>query len=316
MDHSSCRDLVARLAEQEQIELQRAYGRIEQRKRFKKHSSQPILDRRPRSNLYLDESGKSVVEPIAPSFFALGGIALAQEKVDDYRVAADEIKLEFFSTTDITFHEPAMRDHNGPYYFDGDSRKQREFSQAIDDLVDNTDFAAFGVGVRKTAFEQDFVASGVDPYLPTDAYSVAIVLLLERYVDFLAHTSQPRFGRVIFESQGPLEDAYHQLEFARTLLDGSQWVSASAFRNWLEPGLRFTPKQGSDPTELSDMLSRDIYEWIRGECRGIPKRWDLFGRKIYCRGDGKMGKFGVKVFPDSDIRETIERHRTTCGAMP
>ena len=27
-----------------------------------------------------------------------------------------------------------------------------------------------------------------------------------------------------------------------------------------------------------------------------------------------MGKFGVKVFPDSDIREAIELHRRDCGA--
>lgn len=106
-----------------------------------------------------------------------------------------------------------------------------------------------------------------------------------------------------------MEDAFHQLEYARTLLEGSQWVPDSAFRNWLEPGLQFTPKQGSDPTELADMLSREIYEWIRSGCAVAPLRWNLFSRRIYCRGDGQMGKFGVKVFPDSDIRDRIEAHR-------
>lgn len=313
-DPATCHDLVVKLAAQEQIELQRSIGRIEPRKRFKKHSSQPLLDRRPRSRLYIDESGKSVVEPINPSYFALGAVAFPEEKVDDYVVAADEIKRQFFGTTELTFHEPAMRFHDGLYYFDGDASKQTDFEQTIDQLVRTSDFVAFGVGVRKTAFERDFVAAGIDPYLPTDAYSVAIVMLLERYIDFLATNSPPRFGRVIFESQGPLEDAYHQLEFARTLLDGSQWVPSSAFRNWLEPGLRFTPKQGSDPTEVADMLSRDLYEWIKGDCRNVPKRWALFGEKMYCRGDGKAGKFGIKVFPDSDIRALIEQHRASCGA--
>lgn len=27
-----------------------------------------------------------------------------------------------------------------------------------------------------------------------------------------------------------------------------------------------------------------------------------------------MGKFGIKVFPDSDIRDRIEKHRQECGA--
>jgi hypothetical protein len=217
-DADKCHDLIAELAKQEQIELQRSIGRIEPRKRFRKHSSQPLLDRRPRSKLFIDESGKSVVEPINPSFFALGAVAFAEEKVDDYVVAADEIKRQFFGSIDLTFHEPAMRNHDGPYYFGGDTDKQRDFQQAVDYLVRASDFVAFGVGVRKTAFERDFVGAGIDPYLPTDAYSVAIVMLLERYIDFLATQTMPRFGRAIFESQGPLEDVYHQLEFARTLL--------------------------------------------------------------------------------------------------
>ncbi len=141
-------------------------------------------------------------------------------------------------------------------------------------------------------------------------------MLIERYIDFLASQSVRRLGRVIFESQGTVEDATHQLEFARLLLDGSQWVPDSAFRGWLETGLRFQPKCGSDPMELADMFARDLYEWIRDDCDKIPKRWELFGKKIYCRGDGTMGKFGLKVFPDADIREKIDNHRKACGAVP
>lgn len=314
-DATPCTELINALARQEQNELLRAFGRIEPRKRFKTHSSHPLLEQRPRSNLYIDEAGKSFPQPaIIPDFFALGAIALPEEEADNYCVAANDLKLEFFGTTKITFHEPDMREHVGPYYFSGDATRQREFDEAIDGLVAKTDFRAFGVGVRKTAFDREFLATGIDPYLPTDAYAVAIIMLLERYIDFLATNPAKRLGRVTFESQGPLEDAYHQLEYARTLLEGSQWVPESAFRNWLEPGLRFTVKQGSDPMELADMLSRDLYEWVRGACAVNPKRWDVFSRKIYCRGDGRMGKFGVKVFPDSDIRDAVEAHRAACGA--
>ena len=122
-------------------------------------------------------------------------------------------------------------------------------------------------------------------------------------------------GRVIFESQGPLEDAIHQLEYARVLIDGSQWVHPSAFRNWLEPGCRFQPKSGSDPGEIADMFARDLFEWIRGDCLSEPRRFELFSRKIYCREDGAMGKFGIKVFPDSDIRDNVLKHREKCGAV-
>lgn len=310
-------ELIRSLAELEQIELQRAYGRIESRKRFKPHVGHPLLEKRRRSMLYIDESGKSVpgTNPTSqPEVFALGGVAMPEEAVDDYCAAADEIKLRFFGDTNITFHEPLMRNREELYYFGGDEDKQLAFDEAINELVANTHFVAFGVGIRKEAYAREFVDTGLDPYLPTDVYALAIIMLLERYIDFLSSSDIKRLGRVTFESQGPKEDAYHQLEYARVLLDGSQWVPDSAFRSWLETGLRFSTKTGSSPLELADMMSRDLYEWVRGECNVEPKRWSLLSDKVHCRDDGRMGKFGVKVFPDSDIRERVEAHRANCGA--
>lgn len=318
-DTHACSKLIKDLAEKEQIELHRSQGRIEPRTRFKKkHSGHPLLEKRPRNLLYIDESGKSIpqpLNPLHPPFFALGAIAMKQEEVDNYCVAADAIKLKFFGRKDFSFHEPHMRNREDHYYLGGDKKRQQEFDKAIDGLVKESDFVAFGVGVRKDGFEKEFVATGIDPYLPTDVYALAILMLLERYIDFLAHKSESRLGRVTFESQGPLEDAHHQLEYARLLIDGSQWVPDAAFRSWLETGARFEPKlRGSDPMELADMLSRDLYEWIRGGCSVTPKRWEIFSGKIYCRDDGKSGKFGVKVFPDSGIRHLVEAHRVHCGA--
>lgn len=314
-DDERCTQLIRSLAKEEQKQLQKSHGRIESRKRFKPHSSNPVRENRPPSFLYIDENGKSGIEPNVkgPSFFALTAVAMVEEDIAPYCVAADQIKTEFFGRTDLTFHEPYMRNREGPYGFGGDENRQQEFDEALEQLVEKTNFVAFGVGVRKDAFVEDFVKTEVDPYLPTDVYALSIIMLLERYIDFLSSSEVTRFGKVTFESQGPKEDAYHQLEYARTLLDGSQWVPESAFRSWLETGLRFTPKQGSEPMELADMFSRDLYEWVRSEGASKPKRWEQFSRKIHCRGDGKMGKFGVKVFPDSDIRNIVEKHREEHG---
>ena len=313
-DADACNEVIKAVTAQEQIELLRAHGRISGRKRFKRHSNYALLDGRPRSMLYIDEGGRSFIDRHGTnSFFSLGGVAMTEDEASKYRAAADKIKQTFFGRTDVTFHEPDMRHRDGSFRFNSVQR-QLEFDAAIDQLVEQTDFVAFGVGVRKRAFKKEFIDSGIDPYLPTDAYAVAIVMLLERYIDFLAHSATKRFGRVVFEGIGAKEDAYHQLEYARIILDGTQWVPDAAFRNWLQPGLIFEPKRGSHPLEISDMLCRDLYEWTRDRCKRTPRRWHLFSKKIYCRGDGMMGTFGVKVFPDSDIRDRIEAHRRQCGA--
>jgi len=237
---------------------------------------------------------------------------LPESAAATYVAAADRVKKDFFGTTDMTFHEPLMRHRKGPYYFAGDTSRQAAFETAVDQLVSDADLVAFGVGVRKAAFERELAEAGLSPYFPADAYAVAIMLLLERYVDALATAAEPMPGRLVFESQDPKEDAYHQLEYARLLLYGSQWVPDASFRNWLETGARFLPKCFSHPLELADMFSRDLYEWIRDDCAVEPRRWRLWSPKIYCRADGMMGKFGAKVYPDADIREAIMAHREQC----
>ncbi len=314
-DETLCDELLKSIVRQEAIELQRAHGRIESRNRFKRGVPYSLLEGRPVSNLYVDESGRSNPGYIPGlGFFSLGAVALTEEEADTYCDRADEIKVRFFGNTQLTFHEPNMRNRAGEFYFGNNEHEQGAFDDAIAGLIEETDFVAFGVGIRKQAFAKEFAEAGLDPYLPSDVYVIAISMMLERYVDFLANSPEKRMGRLTFEGQGAKEDAYHQLEYARLLIEGTQWVSDKGFRQWLETGLRFTPKRGSHPTELADMLSRDLFEWTRDDCESSPKWWELFSRKMYCRGDGRMGKFGVKVFPDSDIREAIELHRRGCGA--
>lgn len=305
-DASPARALTSSITTAAQTELLRAAGHIEPRKRFK--GGRLVRVKFPeREYLYVDESGKSF--PSSTEWFALGGVAMSGTEARAYGLRANKIKREFWGHTDITFHEPHMRRRSDTFDFGGDVAKQHAFDEAIDQLIADTAFVVFGVGVRKRAFAE-FVASGADPYLPTDMYATAIQMLLERYVDHRATSGLARsFSRVVFESQGELEDAIHQREFADVLINGTQWVSASAFRQWLDTGLNFTWKRGSDPMELADMVSRDIYEWLESGCTEYPGRWEALSKKIYCRDDGAQGKFGVKVFPDSDIRAIVERHR-------
>ncbi len=314
-DCSLCDQLANEIKRQETAAVQKSGGRIDSRRIKKFGTGQPLQDGRTTNLLYIDESGTSAPNPNQP-YFALGGIAITQEAADAYGIAADAIKQHFFGRTDITFHEPLMRRNNEIYFFGGDTGKQAAFDQALDELVKNTPFVTLGSAVRKLAFQQEFAQTGIDPYLPTNSYVVAIIMILERYVDFLASQQIPLLGRVLFESLGPKEDAIHQMEYARILIEGTQWVSGSDFRQWLETGLRFQTKCGSNPGELADMFSRDLFEWVSGDCQVTPKRWHLFCEKAHSREDGLRGKFGIKVFPDSDIRDAVMQHRQQYQPLP
>ena len=149
----------------------------------------------------LMKMAKSNPEPLAgPTFFSLGAIAVKPDDAASYINAADKLKNEFFGRVDFTFHEPYMRNHDGLYYFNGDEVQQNAFDDAINNLIRSTPFVAFGVGVRKHAYAS-FMDRELDPYLPTDAYSLAIDLLMERYVDYLATGEEKVMGRVTLKAK-------------------------------------------------------------------------------------------------------------------
>lgn len=234
---------------------------------------------------------------------------MSSEEVKTYESKMDDFKRRHFGRTDVTLHEPDIRNGDGVFSFESSTWRQQQFRQHLGELLASLDFKVFAVGVRKRAFAKDFLGAALDPYLPHDVYALALHLLLERYVDFLAHAPDSPRGRLTLEAQGPREDAEHQRAYVEILLDGTQWVSGSDFQKYLETGLRFEPKSGSRPTELADMVARDLFEWIRSECREPPATWSIWESKVYQRGDLRMGKYGLKVFPDSDIRERIENQR-------
>ena len=268
-----------------------------------------MREKRPLNWLFLDEGGTAQPArgPESTAWFALAGVAMTLDQAQSYEAAADNLKREFFGHTDITLHEPLMRTHRQDFSFGGDEFRQRSFCEAVDRLVADTPFVAFAVGLRK--WELAAETEPPDSYLPSGAYEIAMHLMLERYVDYLHHDGQDWRGRLTLEAQGSREDAEHQQAYVELLLNGTQWVPDSAFRNYLETGVRFVGKRGSHPTELSDMLARDVFEWVRSGCRHQPRRWPIFEEKFYGRGDLRRGKFGLKIFPADGVEEWVEAQR-------
>ena len=285
---------------------------VEGRKTYprKRHQSRSV-GQVPKRFLFIDEAGRAEqsLSKRGDDWFALGAVSMTGEAVDRYIQEADYIKTMFLSDSAVTFHEPEMRQRTLMFHFGGDCRKQEQFDEALAALISNSEFTAFGVGIRKGSLSTLRNRNVGDPYLPLEVYDLGLHLLVERYVHYLAYNPARLRASIVMESQEAHPDALHQLTVSETIAQGTQWVSPKGFQRYLNPGVEFVRKRGSHPTELADMLTRDIFEWIRTDCASEPLRWDLFGEKFYRRGDLQRGKFGLKVFPDSDIRDAVEAHR-------
>jgi hypothetical protein len=82
-------------------------GRVMSRLSTKK-TGHPLLSTRSLNSLYLDESGTAAIHPAVP-VFALGGVSVKEEDEATYVRDADALKMKFFGSTGITFHEPYMQ---------------------------------------------------------------------------------------------------------------------------------------------------------------------------------------------------------------
>jgi hypothetical protein len=302
--------------DQELTERQKSQGRIEGRGRLKARSGAPLTENRPVRHVFLDESGSSAFSTKETTpVFVLGAVSMTEKSVSDYVKECDALKQYFFGTSEITFHEPHMRRRNGPFGFGGDKDKAEAFDRSWAELLDKTQFTAFAVGIRKNRFDDLFRQAGVEPFDRSDLYVIAIMLMTERVVHHLAYEADRPMGRLTFESITPNKDAFHQLEFSRIMLEGTRYMSDADFQYWLQPGCTFMPKAQSHPLEISDLVSRETFEFVVGGCTRSPKFWEILCPKLYCHGDGMRGKFGLKVFPHVDILEDVMAHRESCRSL-
>ena len=285
--------------------------------------------KRPHIHLFVDESGQAddVWRPDKSDFFfTLGAIAISAAELKRYQPRAEQIKQKFFKGgTDIVLHASELREamkhsHEGKGDFilnPGKTKTWRALERALERLLEETEFIAFGIIIQKKDFHEEFTETGKGPFLPQETYDLALHLLLERFTSFLASAPNAPIGSITLESQSPEQDARHQLSIAKTIAHGTRWVSPKPLQLDIRPGVEFLSKQPSHPLELSDMLANFLYRLATGgfdrpprlRRDGSTKLWEAFCRKFYQEGDLRQGKFGLKVFPSGDLDDWLNDFR-------
>lgn len=298
----------------------RGLGKPHQGRETYSHDRPSDVDR-PVIRLFVDESGpaddvREWESEKKNDFFTLGGIAISDDAHKQYREHANQLKREFFRNgPGVILHAFDLRKAmEGSNQCEGNlalntDKSWPEFVEALEELVEQTHFTAFGIIIQKWVFHQEFTTTGEDPFLPRETYDLALHLLLERFVSFLASATDAPIGSIALEYQSPEQNARHQLSIAETIAYGTRWISPEPLQHDILPGVEFLKKQPSHPLELSDMLANLLYRLAQGGfynnrlpyLRRGDKLWDIFYEKLYGEGNLRQGKFGLKVFPTGDL---------------
>lgn len=276
-------------------------GHVGSRKKHRGRSQHLAKENWPVHVLYLDESGQSVHSPDQP-VFVLCGVALDEPSSAQFAERSSELKKQYGADPNATLHATDLERGAGGFEFLSDPSISTLFWKDLTNAVEETPFELFAAVVRKTRLTGSD-DDGELGNLPGDVYEIALTLVLERLVGALYDRGCTK-GRLVFESIGGREDALHQRALADLLLHGSEFVADGCFRGCIEPGCSFAVKGGSSPLELADLCARWIMTFFRDGQPHDHRFWSIVAPKIYASGLEK-GKFGLKVFPDSDIREEV-----------
>jgi hypothetical protein len=310
---STVLELLRDLRREAQGERSRAEGHLAPRKKYKGRSPHLALESgRGLISLYLDESGKDNVSLEQP-IFVLAGVALSDADSEDFMKKSNQLKRDYHLPIETTLHASKIEKCIRPFDFEGNVERHAQFRESVRELVRQTPCVLVASIIRKVELDRFSKSNEATLNLPPDLYEMALTLVAERFVDFLYsdNTLKP-CGKLVFESIGSLEDAKHQRAFSELLISGSEFVSDGCFRGWLQPGCDFRPKSGSSPLELADQAGRSMLQWARSNFSMDHEFLRDWSQKIHVRDDGLQGKFGVKVFPDDDIRQKVLEIRRQC----
>ena len=255
--------------------------------------------------VFVDECGSPRLHASTDDFgaFAVGAVLVAADEYARFTDSWNGWKRSVWGAENEMIHEPNLRRRNGPFWLDGDRRRQQEAVAALHDTIRQLRFVAVVVVIRRQAYVAEYGHAGVNAILPEAPYHLALDFLTERLVFALNGEFGNGRGRLIAESRGPLEDAQLQWEFARLHIDGTSYVSARWFRQQLASGIRFGRKGDRMPgLEVADLLCRPCAEKAL-DPTSDPERWSEFRGKLCIGQETAHSPVGIKVVPWSEGHE-------------
>ena len=243
--------------------------------------------------LFLDESGHHGLKAINQEFpiFLLCGSIMEQSCFhSEFTTRVNELKLEYFGSTEVILHSRDIRKWQGEFQSLGDPKLRHRFYQDLDNLISNAQFAIVAAAILKKDLIQQYGPRAENPY------NICLAFLLERTI-FCLDTIGCQSVKVVAEARGKKEDSSLQSQYQRIISSGTSYIKSKRFQEKFID-INFVKKEENNlGTQLCDLVAYPIATKVL-----FPDRenlaFNIIEPKIYRQfPGGDYLDYGLKIFP-------------------
>ena len=242
-------------------------------------------------NLYIDECGNHSLATYDRNFpiFTLCGILIPVKNVNNFRKAVDELKREFWNTTDVILHSRDIRKCEKHFEILFDNEIKQRFYERVNEVLSRQGvYVIVCCSVQKEAC---IAKHGIE----ADIYGTALKYVIQRSI-FCVDDINPNGGKidVIVERRGKREDAallnyYNGLRFT-----GMHYVTPKRLAEHMGHFGFSKKSENVFGLQVADLIAYPISRHVLNPDKFNPS-FEVIAPNIY-QSNGKL--LGLKIFPD------------------
>lgn len=257
--------------------------------------------------IYIDETGNHDMghaDDPNQRFLGLTGVILEKEyREKTLKPEMDALKREFFGEegkSPVIFHRKEMVNKRPPFEALRDEETHQAFDKALLLRLREWEYHLITVVIDKKAHRDKYTIWHYHPY------HYCLEVLTERFVLFLKEKNAQ--GDVLVESRGMQEDKKLKKSYRRLYEQGTNFIGAALFQNYLTSGkLKVKPKTADIAgLQLADLIAHPARRKLLQENQLIDDNRNVFGDRIceilyqekYLRSrTGRIIGYGTKLLP-------------------
>lgn len=242
-------------------------------------------------HFFLDETGDHGLGFVDKNFplFLLAGCLFKESAYQQTSKAINELKEEFFGTTEVILHSRDIRKCDGAFQILFDLDLKKRFYERLNGIISESDFTIIAVAIDKEKHIKKYGKGASNPY------SICLSYILERLI-FCTDKNGENKVVITIEKRGKREDA-QLLSHYNSMIDGGTYhVSSDRFKQRIEDFVMRLKRDNDIGLQIADLCAYPLARHVLNAKEPyIP--FKVIEDKLRKDVSGKIGGYGLKIFP-------------------